>query len=153
MTHPLVPHILDLAAPVAAQLDLELVGAMFQTGKQPPVLRVDIRNPTADTSLDDCERMSRALEAHLDASDLIPDAYVLEVSSPGTSRQLSTEREFEVFQGFVVTVKTYAPHQGKKEWQGCLSGRDAEHVYINQKGRSIAIPRQLVASIQLTEAD
>ncbi len=152
MTHPLIPPILELAAPVATELGLELVGAVFQTSKRPPVLRVDIRNPAADTSLDDCERMSRALETQLDASELMPTAYVLEVSSPGTARELATEREFAVFQGFGVAVKTYAPYQGKKEWLGRLQGRDDQHVYLNQKGRTVAIPRQLVAKIQLDAA-
>jgi len=149
MTHPLIPPILELAAPVAAQLGLDLVGAVFQTSKRPPVLRVDIRNPAAETSLDDCERMSRALEVALDASSLLPDAYVLEISSPGIASDLTAERDFEVFQGFAVAVQTAVPYQGKQEWLGRLRGRDAEHVYLNQKGRTVAIPRSLVAAVRL----
>ena len=87
MTHPLVPKILDLATPVAKDLELEVVKVVFHTNQSPPVLRVDIRNPNQDTSLNDCERMSRNLEASLDAASIIPDAYVLEVSSPGISQQ------------------------------------------------------------------
>ena len=34
-------------------------------------------------SIDDCEAVSRALEAKLDETDPIEQAYVLEVSSPG----------------------------------------------------------------------
>jgi ribosome maturation factor RimP len=151
MTHPLVSQIVDLATPIAEQLGLELVGAIFQTNKKPPVLRVDIRNPKTDTSLDDCEKMSRALEADLDASELLPDSYVLEISSPGVSRQLVTEREFMAFKGFPVLVKTYAPYNGKKEWHGNLQGRDEESVYLNQKGKAIAIPRDRVAKVQLDE--
>ena len=77
MTHPLVPQIIDLAAPVAKDLELEVVKVVFHTNQSPPVLRVDIRNPLTDTSLNDCERMSRNLEASLDAASIIPDAYVL----------------------------------------------------------------------------
>lgn len=90
MAHPsLIPEIIDLATPVAQNLGLEVVGAIFYTNQQPPVLRVDIRNPNQDTGLEDCERMSRALEEQLDATDLIPDAYVLEISSPGISQLLT----------------------------------------------------------------
>ncbi len=151
MTHPLIPAILELATPIATQLGLELVGAVFQTGKSPPVLRIDIRNPTADTGLHDCEQMSQALEARLDESDLIPEAYVLEVSSPGISPELVSERDFEVFQGFPVRVVTAPPYQGKPEWSGRLQGRDAESLYLNQKGRAIAIPRPLITSVVLDD--
>ncbi len=151
MTHHLVPQIIDLATPLARQLNLELVDIVFQTNKKPPVLRVDIRNPLADTSLDDCEQMSRVLEAELDAAEIIPGTYVLEISSPGISRTLSTDREFISFKGFSVKIKTFAPYKERKEWHGKLQGRDEQAVYINQKGKVSAIPRNLIAKVQLDE--
>lgn len=151
MTHPLIPQIIDLAIPVAESLGLEVVGAVFQTNHRPPVLRVDIRNTERDTGLDDCEQMSRALEARLDEAGVIPDAYVLEVSSPGISRVLNTDREFISFKGFAVTVTTSESHAGHKEWTGQLIGRDDEAVHLSQKGRAIAIPRHLVTQVQLAE--
>lgn len=149
MTHPLVPEIIAVAEPIAGQLGLEVVGVVFQTNKRPPVLRLDIRNLSTQTSLNDCEQMSRALEVELDTAELIPDSYILEVSSPGISRQLTTDREFISFKGFAVTVKSYAPFEGKKEWQGKLQGRDTQAVYLNKKGRYLAIPRHLVAKVHL----
>lgn len=151
MTHPLIPQVLDLAAPVAASLGLEVVGAVFQTNQYPPILRVDIRNLQDDTGLDDCEQMSRALEAALDSANLIPDAYVLEISSPGVSRSLMTDREFISFKGFPVTVTTVEPHDGHKSWTGLLIRRDDESIYLNRKGRTIAIPRPLVNTVQLVD--
>jgi ribosome maturation factor RimP len=91
---------------------------------------VDIRNCADDTSLDDCERMSRALEEQLDALDLIPDSYVLEISSPGISRELTTDREFISFKGFSVIVKTSEPVEGHTEWRGKLIRRDDTGVYL-----------------------
>jgi ribosome maturation factor RimP len=149
MTHPIVPQIIEIATPIAEELGLEVVDAVFQTNKRPPVLRVDIRNLSNDTGLDDCERMSIALETALDAKEIVPGSYVLEISSPGISRQLATDREFIAFKGFAVVVTTYAPYESQKEWRGKLQGRDEETVYINQKGRAIAIPRQLVAAVRL----
>ncbi|KOP28072.1 ribosome maturation protein RimP [Hapalosiphon sp. MRB220] len=151
MTHPLVPQIIDLAIPVAEELELEIVGVVFHTNQRPPVLRVDIRNPHQDTGLDDCERMSRALEATLDAAEVIPDAYVLEISSPGISRQLITDREFTSFKGFPVIVSTFPPYEGQQEWTGQLIRRDETSVYLNQKGRAIAIPLTQITKVQLDE--
>ena len=151
MTHPLIPQLIDLAVPVAENLGLEVVGAVLHTNRRPPVLRVDIRNCVGETGLDDCERMSRALEEKLDAVDIIPDTYVLEISSPGISRQLTTDRVFISFKGFSVIVKTSEPYEGHKEWLGQLIGRDETGIYLNQKGRAIAIPRQLVTRVQLND--
>jgi ribosome maturation factor RimP len=151
MTHPLIPQIIELATPVANALGLDVVGAVFHTNQHPPVLRVDIRNLEQDTGLDDCERMSRALEAALDAADVIPDAYVLEISSPGISRSLTTDREFISFKGFPVAVTTSEPYEGQTSWTGQLLRRDETALYLSQKGRSVAIPRHLISRVQLVE--
>lgn len=151
MTHPVVPQIIELASPLAKELNLELVDAVFQTNKTPPILRIDVRNPHADTSLENCEQMSRILEEKLDLTEIIPGAYVLEISSPGISRTLTTDREFIAFKGFAVTIKTFAPYKNKKEWLGRLQKRDDTAIHINQKGKAIAIPRELVAKVQLGE--
>jgi ribosome maturation factor RimP len=152
MVHPLIPQILDLAAPLAEDLGLEVVEAVFQTNQSPPVLRIDVRSlENEDTGLDDCARMSQALEAALDTTDIIPDAYVLEVSSPGVSPALETDRDFVVFKGFMVDVSLSAPHRDKRHWVGQLVRRDDDAVVISQKGKTVALPRDVVAGVQLSE--
>jgi ribosome maturation factor RimP len=149
MTHPLIPQILELAQPVAHQLNLEVVGGIFHTNQSPPVLRIDIRNPQADTSLTDCEQMSRALELALDAADVLPDAYVLEISSPGLSRQLSTDRDFVSFRGFEVIVRGQDPEP--TEWCGNLVRRDEQYLHLNLKGRPLKIPLAQIREVQLVD--
>ncbi len=151
MTHPLIPQIIDLATPIAQEMGLEIVDVVFQTNKRPPVLRVDIRNPISDTSLNECERVSRALESILDETAILPGAYVLEISSPGISRYLSNERDFIAFKGFEVKVTTNPPYMDKNEWQGRLQGRDEKAVYLNRKGRAIAIPCSVITQVQLAD--
>jgi ribosome maturation factor RimP len=151
MTHPLIPQILAIAQPVAAQLNLEVVSAVFHTDRHPPVLRLDIRNQSADTGLQDCEAMSRAFEAALEESEAIPDAYILEVSSPGVSSVLNSDRDFSSFRGFPVLVETQPPFQGHSQWEGSLIGRDEAAVRITRRGRAIAIPRELILKVQLQD--
>jgi ribosome maturation factor RimP len=152
MTHPLIPHILELAYPVAQDLNLEVVNAVFYTSQHPPILRIDVRNLSLDTGLEDCEKMSRALEEVLDASASLPAAYVLEVSSPGVSEFLKSDRDFKSFRGFPVVVTTQEPYQGRSEWEGSLVGRDETTVRLTQRGRAIAIPRALVSQVQLQQS-
>ena len=151
MTHPLVPQIIELASPLAEKLNLELVDVVFQTNKTPPVLRVNIRNLLQDTGLEDCEQMSRILETHLDTAEIIPGAYVLEISSPGIARTLTSDRDFISFKGFAVVVTTTEPYKKHTQWHGTLKERDDNFVYLNQKGRKTAIPRDLIATVQFDE--
>ena len=151
MTHPVIPQIIELASPLAKELNLELVDAVFQTNKTPPILRIDVRNPHTDTSLENCEQMSRILEEKLDLAAIITGNYVLEISSPGISGTLTTERDFTAFKGFTVTVKTLSSYKNKQEWKGRLQKRDETTIHINQKGKAIAIPRELVATVELAE--
>ncbi|MEM6868109.1 MAG: ribosome maturation factor RimP [Cyanobacteria bacterium P01_F01_bin.3] len=151
MTHPLVPQVIELATPIASRLGLEIVEAVFQTNQSPPILRIDVRNlQQEDTGLDDCTNLSNELTEVLDASELIPNAYVLEVSSPGVSDMLSRDRDFVVFKGFPVEVQLSEPHKNKQVWKGSLVGRDEEKVSLNLKGRPVKIPRALVKSVQLS---
>lgn len=152
MAHPLIPQVLDLAVPVAEQLGLDVVDAVFQTNHSPPILRIDVRNAQQeDTSLDDCEHMSQALEAILDETNLIPDAYVLEVSSPGISSELVSDRDFAVFKGFMVEVRLSEPYKNRQVWLGQLLKRDADYVYLSRKGKSTKLPRVAVQRVQLSD--
>jgi ribosome maturation factor RimP len=150
MSHPLIPQILQVAEEVASPLGFEVVNVVLHTNKNPTVLRVDIRNPNQNTGLDDCEQMSRSLEPALDALDLIPHAYVLEISSPGADRLLQGDREFVAFRGFMVAVNTISAYEGKQVWTGHLISRNENHVSISIKGRVVNIPRELIERVELS---
>ena len=51
--------------------------------------------PGEGVNVDDCAGVSRYLEAYLDASEAIPETYVLEVSSPGIERELKKPRHLQ----------------------------------------------------------
>jgi len=150
MSHPLIPVVHELAKPVAAHLGLEAVAVYYYTHHSPPTLRVDIRHPSRDITLDDCEQMSHRLAEVLDASECVQANYVLEISSPGLSNDLKTDRDFQSFRGFPVQVVTTNSNTNQA-WSGTLIGRDEVAIYLNQKGRKITIPREQVASVQLQE--
>jgi ribosome maturation factor RimP len=151
MPHPVIPQVLALAEPVAKALELEIVDAVYHTQHQPPTLRVDVRNNKEGTGLEDCERMSRSLETALDDANVMPEAYVLEVSSPGLSQFLTQDRDFAAFRGFPVTVQTTEPFRGQQVWIGTLTCRDQDWIHLNQKGRPVSIPRTIVSQVQLQD--
>ena len=96
--------------------------------------------------IDDCARLSERLEEVLDREDFIPEAYILEVSSPGLDRVLRKPRDFVRERGKMVDVALYAPRDGKKQWTGVLAGCDGTTLTLDD---GIEIPVEQVSQIRL----
>lgn len=82
----------------------DLVELRTAGSRTQPLFEIRIeRRDGQGVTVDDCARVSRALEARLDASGLVPERYVLQVSSPG-DRPLRTPAEWRRFAGRWVSV-------------------------------------------------
>ncbi|NLK08846.1 MAG: ribosome maturation factor RimP [Firmicutes bacterium] len=128
--------------------ELELVDVEYVKEGATWLLRVFI-DKEAGVTLDDCEKVSRRLSSRLDDVDPVPGNYSLEVSSPGLERPLTKDVHFQRFAGHLVEVRTYAPFQGRKNWQGHLEGLEEEMVVVKTDEGVIRIPRDQVAKANL----
>lgn len=97
--------------------------------------------------IDDCQTLSEKLEQQLDATSLIADSYILEVSSPGLDRVLRKPRDFVREQGKKVDVALYAPFDGKKQLTGVLEAYDDAAKTVTVSG--MALPLAKVSQIRL----
>ena len=70
-----------------------------------PLVQVRIDCPPRNVTVEDCSRVSRALEQWLDAGSPLGHRYVLEVSSPGIERPVRWHRHWVQFVGREVDVK------------------------------------------------
>jgi ribosome maturation factor RimP len=97
-------------------LEFDLVELRRGGSRNRPVLevRIDRRDGTKVT-IDDCARVSRALEPQLDGSGLVNDRYVLEVSSPGADRPLNSAADWRRFVGRHATVTSSHLAGGRQE--------------------------------------
>ncbi len=108
-------------------------------------------------NIGDCENVSRAMSDALDADDFIPDAYILEVSSPGLGRALTKDRHFEASLGEEVEGSTFRPYdEGKsKAFSGILKAYDKTSVTIglqdeeNGEGKELVLERKNISGIRL----
>jgi ribosome maturation factor RimP len=143
-----IRQILD---PILLSLGLDLWDLEFQ--KQGPkwLLRVYIdREIGGGVTLSDCETVSRDLAAALDVEDIIPQAYTLEVSSPGLDRTLSKPEHFVRFTGSMIRVKTYQPIEKEKVFRGRLRGIVGPIVTIEVEGGSVLnVPLDNIAKVSL----
>ncbi len=104
-----------------------------------------------DVSLDDCASFSIPMGEAIEASELITQAYVLEISSPGITEELNTDREFQTFKGFPVEVLTFDKEsQSQVHLAGLLNEKSKDELQINIKGRLKTIPINSVISVKLT---
>ena len=94
----------ELLSPLVSDLSYELWELEYVSRGGSTVLRLYIDSP-AGISLDDCERVSRAVSERLDSIDPIPGQYTLEVSSPGLDRVLRTAQHFARVAGERVRVE------------------------------------------------
>jgi ribosome maturation factor RimP len=111
-----------LCETVAAALGLEVVAVHLAGGMAGGHLQVLIDRTIGRGSvrLDDCVAVSRRLSELLDTEDPIEAAYDLEVSSPGMTRVLRHQADFERFAGMTAKVTIGTPDGGKESVTGVI---------------------------------
>ncbi|MBP3808670.1 MAG: ribosome maturation factor RimP [Eubacterium sp.] len=103
--------------------------------------------------IDDCVTISRALEAKLDAEDFIEEAYILEVSSPGLTRKLKKDKDYDRSIGKLVFVRLYKAEQGAKEFVGRLKEVDDKLLKLDIDGDEVVLDRNNISSARLEYED
>jgi ribosome maturation factor RimP len=130
-----------LVEPIVDDHGLELVDADLRRGRAPWTLRVFVDTPEGDgrVPVEDCARVSREIGSHLDATDLVPARYTLEVSSPGLDRVLAREKDFAAACGCEVKIETRVPQEGRKRFRGRLVGFEEEVARLLIDGEEVQI--------------
>lgn len=96
--------------------------------------------PGSKITHEDCQAASRHLGDVLDVEDLIPNAYRLEISSPGIRRPLRKERDFRRYIGFAVRIQMHQPHEGRKNFVGQLRTAQDGVAGVEVDGRLYELP-------------
>jgi len=132
----IVRAVTEMAEPFLAREGFELVEVEFVEEGGNRYLRVFV-DKEGGIDVDECGRISEYLSAELDKRDPIPDAYILEVSSPGAERPLKKPEDFRRAVGRHVYIRTEEPVEGAKEFEGTLLSYDGDIVKVRavRKGR------------------
>ena len=173
--NPLHRRLIALVEPVVESSGFELVDVRFLLEQSGWTLRVQIDRPlparvdgvdvdltTDRVDLSSCEQMSRELSAVLDVADPIPQAYSLEVSSPGIERPLRTAAHFAYFAGSEARIALAVPlvvptpsadgpgpAQERRNFRGVLRGVDNDRVAIDVDGKTYELPLADIDSAKL----
>ena len=149
----------ELALPVVEEQGCKLWDVEYVREAGQWYLRIYI-DKDGGVTIDDCVDVSHDLSDALDAADPIPEAYTLEVSSPGLGRTLTKDRHFAASIGQGVEGNTYKPYDeesgGKsKNFDGILKSFDDKTIVIGRedsKGKEqedLVLDRKNVAKIRL----
>lgn len=133
-------RIREMSREIAENGGFEFIRSEIAGTKRSPVIRVFIDKP-GGLSVEHCADVSRAIEARLDSEDLIPNKFVLEVSSPGLERELYSLDDFRRFSGKLVKIKTDKEIEGSKTIIGRIEAVEEESVKLQiRNGKSVLIP-------------
>lgn len=148
-------RLVELIRPEAEALGFALVRVKMTGGRSDPTLQVMAERPdTRQLTLEDCAALSRRLSDMLDEADPIPDAYRLEVSSPGIDRPLTRLSDFEDWKGHEARLSLVEKVDGRKQVAGALQGMEGDTILIDVKGMgAMRIPFDALHSAKLVMTD
>ena len=138
-----------LAEPIAESFGYFLWDVEYVKEGARRILRLTIDTEAEEgITIDDCEKMHRAIDPVLDEADPIEEAYYLEVSSPGLERELRTEDHIRACEGWEVEIRLFAPMDGSKVFVGTLGqlGEDGS-VALETKSGTLTFAKGAVAKI------
>lgn len=109
----------EMLRPLINDLGYELWGCEYLPQGRDSLLRIYIDREDG-IGIDDCERVSRQVSAHLDVEDPISGNYSLEISSPGIPRPLFHKEQYRRYLGQEVQVKLFKPINGSRKLSGAI---------------------------------
>lgn len=95
--------------------------------------------------LDDCEKVSNAINDILDEADYIKEQYFLEVSSPGLERILRKDKHFESQIGNKIIVKLFKSIDKQKEIEGILKEYNDNNIILESEEKQIIIEKNNIS--------
>lgn len=153
-TGHVVEQVRAMASRVAAGYGLDIFDVQFRREGPGMVLRVQLDRPGPgakaedSVSIQDCAAVSRDLSAILDVEDVVPVAYILEVSSPGLDRPLRHADDYRRFAGRRAKIVMREKIDGQAFFKGQLKGMDGPDVVIDD-GTSHRVPLGIITRANL----
>lgn len=149
-----VETVTELVTPILDERHFELVDTEFVKEGKSWYLRIYIDKP-GGINIEECALVSDLLGEKLDDCDPdpIPQAYFLEVSSPGAERPLKKERDYERALNSYIHVSLYQPLEGNKVYEGTMVDLKPDELtleYMDKtRQKTIVIPRKQIAQARL----
>lgn len=143
----LASRVEELIRPTVEDCGVELIDVKYLKENGQWILRVII-DKRGGILLEDCERVSRAIEPVIDDNIEIRQSYNLEVQSPGIDRPLSTQADFKRYQGENVELSFYKKIDGQKKVQGALLDSNEDNLTLEVADEVKEYPLRYISKVQ-----
>lgn len=140
----------EIVEPIVTSLGYELADLEFVKKNTGMNMTVFITRLDGEPiTIEDCEKVHRAIDEPLDVADPTNGApYILNVSSLGLDRVFKYDKDYLRYSNKEILVKLYVPIDKKKEYIGILKTLTDTDVTLEIDGKDISLPRQKIAMAQ-----
>lgn len=149
-----VDTVKNIVQPIVDEFQFELVDVEFVKEGKNWFLRTYIDKP-GGIDIEECALVSEKISERMDQidPDPIPQAYFLEVSSPGAERPLKKEADYQNAIGSYINISLYEPVEGQKVYEGTLKELTEETltltIRIKTREKEIEFNRKKIAKARL----
>ncbi len=150
-----VSSVEKLVKPIAEKMGLDIWDIRYQKEGAVWYLRIFI-DKDGGVDINDCEALSKAVDAPLDELNPIDGEYILEVSSPGIERELLKDEHYKKYIGADIMVKMIRPIEGLgREFKGVLTDYNDGEISITDHSleNNIVINKKDVSYVKLDDFD
>lgn len=134
--------------PICEELGYTLVEVSYKKELTGMVLSIVIDKPNG-VNINDCEKLSRALDQPLDDANISNDQpYNLNVSSYGLDRSLKNDYDFNKFNNKLIVVKFYQPFEGNKEIKCLLLSHSENGIKVSLNNKQYELDFKIIANIK-----
>jgi ribosome maturation factor RimP len=116
--------------PLIESCGLELVDLNFFQRGSKINLRLFVDKPAGGINVEECASLNETIGRFLDERDIIQQSFILEVSSPGLDRPLTSVRDFMRAKEKKVKVFLRQPFQEKRELEGKIKDVGASSISL-----------------------
>lgn len=141
----LVERVWQIAEPLVMENGMEIVDIDYRREGRGSVLRFYLDRAEGGVTIDELTAMSRRVGHVIEAHDVVPGRYLLEVSSPGINRRLRQPDHFRRYVGKRVRVRTLERSDGKREFVGPLNAVEEGGIVIGAATGDLFIPFDNIA--------
>ena len=138
----------DIVKNTVEGLGFELWGYEYRPHSESALLRIFIEK-SVGISVDDCASVSRQVGAVLDVENIIPVAYILEVSSPGMDRVLFKAEQYQDYLGQSLKIRTRTRIDDRRNFKGSLISASESVVTIKVDNQEFEIPYESIDRARL----
>ena len=137
--------------PIINNLGYKIYDVIYEKEGKENYLRIfldcnlDGKNPI---TIEDCEKVSNAINDLLDEKDFIKSQYFLEVSSPGLERNIRSDEHLEKFLKSKIEVHLFKPINKKKTIIGILEKYDKNIITVKTDKDEINIDKTDISKMK-----